>query len=116
MNQSINYHGKRFRSVANVASGDVGADTFFDYYQQGNLVWADYSGGSVRKGQLIAVADEAGNLDMRYQHVDQAGRLKTGICSSRPEIMPGGGLRLHESWQWTCDDRSRGTSIIEQVP
>jgi hypothetical protein len=116
MNQTINYHGMRFRSVANVASGDVGAGTYFDYYQEGNLVWADYAGGSVRKGHLIAVADQDGNLDMRYQHLDRTGRLKTGVCTSRPEITANGIIRLHESWQWTCDDHSRGTSIIEQVP
>ena len=38
----------------------------------------------------------------------------TGICKSVPEILPNGKLRLHEAWQWTCRDHSRGTSVLEE--
>jgi len=39
----------------------------------------------------------------------------TGICKSKPEILPNGKIRLHERWQWTSGDLSLGQSIIEEL-
>ena len=111
----MNYDGRVFRSVANSDGGDVDERTTFHYRQQGDLVWATYSGGSVRLGTLLATADQAGNLDMRYQHVSVDGEFKTGRCRSRPEALPDGRLRLHEEWEWTVGAFGRGESIIEEV-
>ncbi|WP_267890506.1 hypothetical protein [Paenibacillus bouchesdurhonensis] len=38
----------------------------------------------------------------------------TGKCHSRPILLPSGKLQLHEEWQWTCRDYSKGRSIIEE--
>ena len=111
----MNYDGKKFKSVNNSENGDVGSDTVFHYHQDGDIVWADYSGGSVIRGHLIAVCDADGKLDMRYQHINSAGELMTGECRSTPEILPDGRIRVHEKWQWTCGDRSFGESIIEEI-
>ncbi|MFO7824888.1 MAG: n-acetylglutamate synthase, partial [Cyclobacterium sp.] len=55
------------------------------------------------------------NIDMRYHQVNFEGELMTGRCSSRPEVMENGKIRLHENWEWTSGDGSRGTSILEEV-
>ncbi|MCH5689438.1 hypothetical protein LWM68_37470 [Niabella sp. W65] len=47
--------------------------------------------------------------------MNDKGELMTGTCSSVPEILPDGKIRLHETWQWTSGDQSAGTSIIEEV-
>jgi len=112
----INYDGRKFRSADNSDSGDVGENTIFSYHQEGDLVWATYQGGAVRFGNLVAVADEQGCLDMRYQHVSTDGQLKTGICHSKPEFLANGLLRVHESWQWTCGAWEKGQSVIEEIP
>lgn len=112
----VSYDGKTFRSAANSANGDVGAQTVFHYHQEGAVVWAEYGGGSVVRGSLIAtVATADGSLDMRYHHVNEAGALMTGRCRSVPTTLPDGRLRLHETWQWTSGDGSRGESVIEEV-
>jgi hypothetical protein len=36
-------------------------------------------------------------MDMRYNHVNQDGAIMTGVCSSTPEIMENGKIRLPES-------------------
>jgi hypothetical protein len=107
------YEGKTFRSVSNSASGDVSGETQFRYHQDGELVWATYEGGSVRFGTLVAKADAGGRLEMRYQHLTVDGELKTGRCTSVPEELDDGRLRLHEAWQWT--DGESGKSVIEEV-
>lgn len=104
----MTYHNKWFRSVSNTDNGEVGAETTFHYQQAGNVVWAEYAGGSVVKGFLLATVLPDNNLDMRYQHVNQAGELMTGRCQSTPETLPDGRLRLHERWQWTSGDGSSG--------
>jgi len=109
------YDRKRFRSVANAAHGEVGAETIFEYAQRGNIVSATYRGGAVVFGMLLATMDPDGSLDMRYQHVNARGELMTGICRSRLEVLDDGRYRLHEAWQWTCGDRARGESIVEEI-
>lgn len=111
----ISYDGRRFRTIANAESGDVREDTLFEYHQDGDVVWATYSGGGVRFGTLVALADAAGRLEMRYQHISASGELRAGVCRSVPELLPDGRLRVHESWQWTTGDCSAGTSVIEEV-
>jgi hypothetical protein len=112
---AINYNDRRFASVQNSGSGEVGAETVFYYHQEGDVVWAEYSGGEIVRGSLIAKCDQAGNLDMRYQHLNRQGELMTGKCLSTPEILPDGRIRLREKWQWTSGDHSEGESIIEEV-
>lgn len=111
----INYDGRCFRSVSNTDNGEVDGATYFEYHQEGDIVWATYSGGAVRFGTLIALADEEGKLDMRYQHINEAGVLRTGVCRSEPEVLPDGRIRLRERWRWTSGNRSAGRSVVEEV-
>jgi len=111
----VNYDARVFRSVANSNGGDVDGDTTFHYHQRDDVVWATYAGGSVVFGTLIAKTDDAGNLDMRYQHVSVDGSFKSGRCQSRPEQLSDGRLRLHERWQWTDGANGAGESIIEEI-
>ena len=110
-----NYNNRIFRSVSNSSNGEVNNQTVFEYHQSGNIVTAIYSGGNIISGSLIALVDDEGKLDMRYQHVNNQQQLMTGICISTPEILPDGKIRLHEKWQWTCGDRSNGESVIEEI-
>jgi hypothetical protein len=110
-----NYHNKVFRSLSNSNNGEVSSETIFEYTQTGNIVTASYEGGSIIKGSLIALMNEEGKLDMRYQHINNNNQLMTGICISTPELLPNRKLRLHEKWQWTCGDKSNGESVIEEV-
>jgi len=111
----IDYNGRIFRSVSNSANGEVSNETVFHYKQQGYTITATYSGGNIADGGLWATADEAGNMNMRYQHVNIHGEFLTGICFSKPEILPNGKIRLHEKWQWTCGDYSHGEPVVEEV-
>jgi len=112
---TINFDGRVFRSISNSDGGDVDEDTTFHYHQQVDLVWATYSGGSVRLGTLIAKLGGDGRLDMRYQHVGADGAFKSGRCQSRAELLPDGRLRLHEQWRWTDGADGEGDSVVEEI-
>lgn len=116
----INYDNRKFISVQNSAIGEVSAETVFHYRQKGELVWAEYAGGEIVYGSLIAKCGADGSLDMRYHHLNKKGKLMSGTCVSEPEILADGRIRLHEKWQWTSGFCANGTctnghSIIEEI-
>jgi len=110
----INYNNKLFRPVSNSENGEVSGDTVFLYKQVDSIITSDYSGGRIIQGHLIGIVDSEGNIDIRYHQVNDKGELMTGVCKSTPEIMLNGKIRLHERWQWTSGDNSKGESIIEE--
>jgi hypothetical protein len=111
----LNYNNKTFRSIQNSATGEVSSATVFRYRQEGDVVTAEYEGGEIVFGTLIATVDKHGVLDMRYQHLNKAAELMTGQCISTPELLDDGRIRLHEKWQWTCGDGAKGESVVEEV-
>jgi hypothetical protein len=111
----INYNNKIFKAIANTTNGETSSETIFKYMQMGKILTADYSGGKIIRGQLIGLVDDAGNIEMRYHQINSNHELMTGICKSKPEILPNGKIRLNEQWQWTCKDNSNGTSIVEEI-
>ena len=112
---AINYDNRRFVSIQNTPNGEVNGDTIFDYHQDGAIVWAEYRGGGILRGQLMATVNEHGVLTMRYHHVNIQGVLMTGECTTTPEVLLDGRLRLHEVWRWTSGDQSQGVSIVAEI-
>lgn len=111
----INYNNKRFRPVSNTDNGETSGETVFHYRQNGRILTAEYAGGKIINGHLIGLVDDTGCISMRYHQVNDKHELMTGLCHSEPEMLPDGKIRLHETWQWTSGDKSKGESIIEEV-
>lgn len=111
----MNYDGKSFRPISNTENGETSEETLFHYKQEGKILSCDYSGGKIIKGHLIGIVNDAGKIDMRYHQINSQGELMTGVCTSVPEHLENGKIRLHETWQWTSGDRSKGNSILEEI-
>ena len=111
----INYNNKQFRPITNAENGETSLETVFLYRQNGDILTASYKGGKIATGHLLGKVDEFGNIEMRYHQINTAGELMTGFCHSKPEILADGRLRLHETWQWTSGDCSKGKSILEEI-
>lgn len=110
----INYNNRIFKPVSSSANGEVTNETHFLYKQTKNIITATYKGGLIEIGQLLGKVDEFGNIEMCYHQINNKGEFMTGKCSSRPEILENGKLRLLETWEWTSGDFSKGTSILEE--
>ncbi len=110
--EPFSVEGRFFTAVENSESGEVSGQTVFSYHQKGNVIWAEYSGGSVVKGFLVGTMDDRHCLHFTYQHINQAGEQKAGTCDSEPREA-GNRLQFHEKWKWTTG--GEGTSIIEEI-
>lgn len=111
----MNYEGKKFRPIYNTINGETSSETIFLYKQNGSILTCEYAGGKILRGHLIGLVNDSGEIDMRYHQINTSGELMTGICKSVPEMMENGKIRLHEKWQWTSGDCSKGESILEEI-
>ena len=111
----MNYHNKKFRAVNNSENGEVDANMIFHYEQLGNILSCTYTGGQIAQGHLLGTVSDDGILNFCYHQINTLLEIKTGICRSTPEVLPNGKIRLHESWQWTSGDNSKGNSILEEL-
>lgn len=113
----MNYdlEGKKFKSQRNTKNGDVSEETIFNYHQEGKHVWADYAGGDIVRGNLIAIKNADGRLQMHYQHINRQNQIMIGKCISTPSFDEQGKLVFHEEWQWLNGDRSKGLSVIVEI-
>lgn len=111
----FNYDKKLFKAIQNSNNGQVAEGLTFLYRQKNNIVTCEYAGGDIIQGHLIGLVDEKGIIQMRYHQVDVNGQLMTGKCTSTPNVMANGKIRLHEVWQWTSGDESKGSSILEEA-
>lgn len=83
------------------------------YHQDGDLVWAEFSGGSLRFGRLVGVAAPDGTIEAAYCQVMADGEVVAGRCVSRPTPLPDGRIRLAE--HWVRHDGSTGVSYIDEA-
>ncbi len=79
----MNYNNKKFKPIKNSENGETAEDTIFIYKQDGKILTSEYSGGQIKKGHLIGLVDEVGNIEMRYHQINTKGKFMTGICFSR---------------------------------
>ncbi|MCB0762544.1 MAG: n-acetylglutamate synthase [Flavobacteriales bacterium] len=112
---NINYHDRKFKPVANSDNGEVTSEMIFHYQQSGNILTCSYRGAQIVQGQLMGIVDASGLIEMSYHQVNKAGQMMTGLCTSTPEILANGKIRLHEEWRWTSGDQSHGHSTLEEV-
>lgn len=110
-----NLDGKTFQSIENTENGEVSSETRFHYHQEGEIISAEYFGGSIVKGHLLGKMNENGNLEFTYHHINQHGKLMIGKCTSVPTILPDNRLQYSENWQWISGDKSSGKSTIVEI-
>lgn len=110
---SIDYDDRFFSSGAPETATAQGSPVGH-YHQQGEQVWAEFHGGKVVVGRLVGTCDPGGILRLAYCQVLLDGQVIAGTCTSTPEHLPDGRLRLHEEWRRL--DGSTGVSCIEEIP
>jgi len=112
----MNYNNRTFKPLQVTSNGEVDSHTVFTYVQNGNVLSCSYQGSNIIEGHLLGTVDENGCIQMSYHQINSKGVIQTGICSSIPKVNKDGILELHEKWQWTNGDLSKGESVLIEVP
>jgi hypothetical protein len=105
----IDYDGRRFRKAGG------GDGTIARYHQAGDLVWADFAGGQVRRGTLAGTCGADGTLRLAYAMVLASGEVISGHTVNVPEPDADGRLVLREKWERYGAHPATGISYLEEV-
>jgi hypothetical protein len=106
----ISYEGRLFRKAGG------GDGTVARYRQEGDLVWADFVGGKVRRGTVTGTCSPDGTLRLAYTMVLTSGEVISGHTVNVPQVQPDGRLVLREQWQRYGEHATSGVSYLEEVP
>lgn len=107
--QRFNFHNKTFSLIENSNRGKASSETIFKYKQEGNLVTADYSGGSIKYGKIIANLEDD-KLNMLYQCITTENELKAGKALANIILTKNNKIKLSLNWQWLNDKKESGIS------
>ena len=80
------------------------------------MVWAEFAGGKVVRGALVGSCGRDGVLELAYSQLLRTGEVIAGRCTSVPDVLEDGRVRLSEHWQRFGPDPSTGVSVIEERP
>jgi hypothetical protein len=95
--------------VENSENGKVNAETIFEYKQQGDLVTADYHGGTILYGKIIAKL-KGNNLEMLYQCITIHNELKAGKAFAEISLIENKKMKLKLNWEWLDNKNEKGVS------
>lgn len=110
----FNFNNKRFALIQNSDSGQVNSETVFEYKQDGNLVTADYFGGTIRYGKIIATLKDD-ELNMFYQCLTTDKELKAGKAIAKISLTDTGKMTLNLNWEWLTNGTEKGTSEYIEI-
>ena len=110
---SINFNNKKFKLLDNSLNGQVNNQTTFEYKQEGDLVTADYHGGTVVYGKIIAQLKNK-TLHMLYNCLTAEKELKAGKATGRISLNKEGKILMHLDWQW-LESEANGNSIYIEI-
>jgi hypothetical protein len=107
--KNFNFNNKKFALLENSENGAVDNTTIFEYKQEGNLVTADYYGGAITYGKIIAHLNKD-ELNMLYQCITEDNQLKAGRAIAKISKNKLGKIKLSLNWEWLGENSDKGKS------
>lgn len=104
-----------FVAIANSEYGIVSSETRFHFWQQGDVFFADYSGGDVREGHIIGQFTGETEGAMLYHCMTKDHVLKAGKATAEFTQVESGRVTMDLNWRWLTGDKSSGTSHYEEI-
>jgi len=110
----FNFDNKKFALIHNSETGQVSTETIFEYKQKDNLVTADYYGGTILYGKIIADLKDD-ELNMLYQCLTTDNQLKAGKAIAKITLTDNGKIKLNLDWEWLTNANEKGTSEYIEI-
>lgn len=113
MAEAVSLDGRTLAGVENDGQGEVSGDTRFHFEQEGERIYARYSGGEVVDGHLVGTLDGA-RWDIRYAQINEDGRTATGHSVGEITVLDDGRVRIEDEWEWESR-AGAGESVLKEV-
>lgn len=110
----FDFNNKKFALIQNSENGQVNTETIFEYKQNGNLVTADYFGGTIKYGKIIADL-QGDKLSMLYQCITTENELKAGKAIAQISVSENEKIKLKLNWEWLNNGNDKGTSEYVEI-
>src|SRR5690242_6535720 len=110
----MNLDKVKMNVVKTARNGVVNNLTIFTFFQTGNIVSAEYSGGQIMKGYLVgSITDD--KLSFSYCQLQTDGKMVYG--RSNCDIVAGenGKIQLIEHFQWGSRNDEMGTNVFQEL-
>ncbi len=109
----ISLDGWTLAGVANDEDGEVSSDTVFHFEQNGERIYASYSGGEVADGHLLGTFDGS-RWDVRYVQINEDNETATGHSVGVVKLLDDGRVRVEDEWEWESKEGA-GESVLEEI-
>jgi hypothetical protein len=111
MTYSIALAGNTFRAVANSSTGTINTETTMTFVsERDSSLLGVYSGGKIKRGQVIARRTGEVTLELLYHCLTTSDELKAGRASATFIRDDKEQLWMHLDWQWLTGDKTTGQS------
>lgn len=111
----FNLHLKQFKALNNSENREINNLTVFEYFQDDNLIWANYKGGDIKAGKLKGQKTAENGFELIYEQTNKNGEVKSGFCKTQVSFSREGKIILNEYWTWTSGDQSSGESTLIEI-
>ncbi len=113
--EGINLTGVSFRLQSNTAEGAVDSTTVLYFWQNDNVVSAEYEGMNVEDGHIVGHIN-GDEVKLLYHCIVGKQELKAGQATGKITRTEDNRMQLELQWQWLTGDKASGTSVyLEEV-
>jgi GNAT superfamily N-acetyltransferase len=108
------FHKKQFSVITNDGIDvEVNTNTVFNFFQNGELIYAEYKGGKVKYGEIFGLI-ENDTAHFYYSQVNVEGGKNKGSSRGEIKILENNKLQLIDRWEWK-NKNGQGLCIMEEV-
>ena len=110
----MNLHNKKFVAIAN-HEGLSSNETIFQYFQNGNTITGNYSGGAIVQGNIIGRQTSENTIELLYHCITTTGELKAGDSYGTIECNKEGKYTITFRWNWLNGNKTGGISKYIEI-
>lgn len=107
------FHKKLFRVVQNDGVDvEVTTETIFNFYQNEELIYAEYKGGKVNYGEIFGLIEKE-TVHFYYSQTNFEGGKNQGSSKDEIKVLENNKLQLIDRWEWKSKS-GQGLCIMEE--
>ena len=109
-----NIHKKNFKVVKNDGIDvEVNTETIFHFYQNDELIYAEYNGGKVKYGEIFGIIENE-TIYFYYSQENLVGEKNQGSSKDEIKMLENDKLQLIDKWEWKSKS-GQGLCILEEI-